>query len=508
MKTERIYNLLEILLRILAVCIFLALFLSSFVLQVRVSHQQESFEHVTFHLNRIYVWAFLVLILGLLISIRRILRKTDARVLFLVLSAMYMAVGVLFIFWAGNGLRADARQIHFAVEEFMQQNYSFLDEGGYLFHYPYQLGMVLYEMLLLSVNNNIEVVFLFNLFYVILINFLLWKITDILLENPLCSKYMILLEFAFVPQLLFILFAYGTIPGFTAMIISLYFFVRFMKEMKYRYLLLCILFACISCLFKSNYMIGAIAMSLVLFLHWLKERKKRSLIAIPLMMVSVVFSGKLFLAGVEAMTGKEIGSGEPKILWIAMGMRDQSPMVGGWYDAFNWNTFIEVDYDEEAATEVAKKVILERLQVFAENPGYAAKFYAKKIISTWCDPLFESTWSGPVYPPEQTVNDERILVIYDEGEVHQMLADYCGAYLILLYLAAGVSAVIFFRGKKDPVLLFGIIYFFGGFFFHILWETKGQYVYPYVFCLLPYAAYCVDRLSGKAETGFRHHKKA
>ena len=34
--------------------------------------------------------------------------------------------------------------------------------------------------------------------------------------------------------------------------------------------------------------------------------------------------------------------------------------------------------------------------------------------------------------------------------------------------------------------------FLGGFFFHLMWETKSQYVYPYVFMLIPMSALGID----------------
>jgi len=45
--------------------------------------------------------------------------------------------------------------------------------------------------------------------------------------------------------------------------------------------------------------------------------------------------------------------------------------------------------------------------------------------------------------------------------------------------------------RKMPLYsleLFSILFFLGGFLFHIAWETKSQYVYPYVILLVPITA--------------------
>ncbi len=40
--------------------------------------------------------------------------------------------------------------------------------------------------------------------------------------------------------------------------------------------------------------------------------------------------------------------------------------------------------------------------------------------------------------------------------------------------------------KKSSTLLIGIVIFCGGFLFHLFWEGKGQYTFPYFVILIPY----------------------
>ena len=52
--------------------------------------------------------------------------------------------------------------------------------------------------------------------------------------------------------------------------------------------------------------------------------------------------------------------------------------------------------------------------------------------------------------------------------------------------------MLLFAKKKDGWQMF-FLYLIGGLLFHLLWETKSQYTYTYVFVLIPFAAYSMSR---------------
>ena len=57
--------------------------------------------------------------------------------------------------------------------------------------------------------------------------------------------------------------------------------------------------------------------------------------------------------------------------------------------------------------------------------------------------------------------------------------------MVLLVSAAGFCLV---RRKDFPVYGMPLIFLTGGVLFHLMWETKSQYVYPYIFMLIPLSA--------------------
>lgn len=75
------------------------------------------------------------------------------------------------------------------------------------------------------------------------------------------------------------------------------------------------------------------------------------------------------------------------------------------------------------------------------------------------------------------------------------------AYIIFLLAAVWIFGMRYLKEYDKAAL--GLIFLIGGFLFHLFWETKGQYVYPYIFMQIPAAAYAVtrfyERISAKSK---------
>lgn len=59
---------------------------------------------------------------------------------------------------------------------------------------------------------------------------------------------------------------------------------------------------------------------------------------------------------------------------------------------------------------------------------------------------------------------------------------YFGSLVFLFYLVGSQKVV-------NSLIFYPYIYFSGGFLFHLIWETKSQYAYPYIVLLFPVAAF-------------------
>ena len=60
---------------------------------------------------------------------------------------------------------------------------------------------------------------------------------------------------------------------------------------------------------------------------------------------------------------------------------------------------------------------------------------------------------------------------------------------ILLYGFAAAFAFVAKPHTKDPAYRYPYLCFLGAFLFHLVAETKSQYVYMYLFQMIPFAVY-------------------
>lgn len=477
-------------------CLIMAIiFVMSFVFQSRVT--MDGSEIISFHRNNALMYVFLAVCISVLWFIKEKIQQLDEKKLFHFCAAVYIGIGFVFILGLSGDLKGDAYTVtQQVVGDFIEGNYYFLQKGEYIARYPHQLGLVAYESILRIFSQNIKIYFCANLAFVLLNNWVTWKISCLLFpEKSLAHNLTIILSFLFLPQFFFIAFIYGTIPSFSMLLMASYFQIHYLKGEKIGCLVCSAVFASLSCILRSNNLIGVIALVIVFVLESVKKRKIKWILAAMVLVIGVSSGTKILNAYYEAKSGERIAYAEPKLLWIAMGLRDESSRLGGWYDGFNVNTFASVNYDVEKANEIAKVSIGESVKKFTESPGYAVKFFTKKSMSTWCDPLFQSLWSGPLRDCDQGMDDERLYALYDEGSyVHIITRQLCQALLIFMYGTALLFLIQELNNKSCDGYLFGFICFIGGVLFHLVWETKSQYVYPYVFAMIPYMSNAYESL--------------
>lgn len=175
-----------------------------------------------------------------------------------------------------------------------------------------------------------------------------------------------------------------------------------------------------------------------------------------------------------------------------MGLRDESDRLGGWYDGYNYYTYEELNYDTSACNEIAIETIKTRLREFIDSPKYMLRFFRQKIESTWCDPLFQSIWSGSLPSLNQELKNEKLSSLYQEGIVNDTVKNYCGGWLLMAYVMLSIFCIMVIKQRDSNIPLIGLIFFIGGFLFYLVWETKSQYTYPYIFVMIPYIACSID----------------
>ena len=231
----------------------------------------------------------------------------------------------------------------------------------------------------------------------------------------------------------------------------------------------------------------SIALILVITLYVLKSFAWKKAALLALLVLSLFLPQKAVEAHYASAMDMEFENSEPTLLWVAMGMQD-GPRAPGWWNQYNCDTFADCAYDPQKASAVARADIADRLCHFASFPEEALVFYSHKIKTTWCEPTFQSIWSGPIITCGQNTYTQITRSIYENGVLYRLIYLVCDVLEVDILL---FSLIWLTRQKSERLsvlTLLPVIYLMGGFLFHIFWETKSQYVYMYIFFLIPLAA--------------------
>ncbi len=454
-------------------------------------------------------------LLLLVLLFRRATNNVPDNIMFIIFTCVYLLAGLYLIMRTEPYLRSDPAMIFKYVERFNEGDYSGFNKGYYMNMFPYQLGFLTYERLISFFSTNQRLFYFLNLLWVILINFCQWRIVKHVFSfSEATVKYTILMSFLFVPMLFSITWMYGQIPGFSLLCLSFLMLVRYLKGGKKYNVILSACFAAISYQLKMNYMIGIIAMIILLVLFCLKKRSLRYIYVIGLLILAV---GTLKYAVPEYyrwVSGYDFGEGTPYISYIAMGLQDSDPTrAPGWYNGYVFDVFIENDSNPDIAKDLSFQYIKKRIPELIKDPEYTLTFFRRKIAAAWCDPMFQSIWSGPI-PDEGTdrTNDPILRNIYKGGRIYEVIEAEMNALNVLIIF----GTTLFLLRKRLPFLsdadseseindsdslidlsLFYVIFFIGGYIFHGISEVKGQYVYMYVYSLIPLAAYMMSEIEPK-----------
>ena len=398
------------------------------------------------------------------------------------------------------------------------KDFSALEQSGALQIYPFQSGLVLWNELIgtLFGFTNWTAFRLIGCASVPLIVFFLARTAGLLFNNQKVSSVTAILAISFLPLSCYATFIYGTLPSLAASIIAFYFQARSIriKNNKRKSLI----FGVLSCLmffaalfFKLNSLVLLIAAEIISLVTSI-SRKHFAYLLLFFLNIGVYFASSVIpCAVIEHRTGIDLGSGVPKTAWIVMGMQE-SVRPSGWYNGYvtqYWSTAI--DGSEQSYREADAQLssdLSERIQEFAKDPAYAIDFFARKALSQWSEPTFQSLWCS--FTGVGTVSDDGLLpgisASFDEssllqrsllsGTLHKVYVVYCDAFQSLVYvlICIGLYSQIKENVELDSALF--AITLFGGFLFHMVWEAKSCYTLVYFILALPIGAYGLVRLRG------------
>ena len=484
--------------RTIAIAILLGLNLLNFVFTTHVEYNISEVVTITraFPLLPCFIALLLFLMFYFIYCFAD--KLPQEKYLLLLFCLLYMIAGIYLITHVDSTLRDDAKSVHDVAMQFSQGNYEQLRTGGYIFRKVHQLGLVSFERIIGLFSFSEKFLFIINLGLVNAINYLTYKLSDLKFShNKTINLFTIVLSYLFLPQFFFVLFAYGLVVGFFFLLLAIYHMEKYFMTNKKSHIVIVVFSITVAVLLKSNYLIGALAL-FGCFIMKLVTQKRWHYLALALAVVVLpVLSTHVLNIYYEIESGIEIQSEEPKIMYVAMGINPMNKWQRGpgWYDASNWVWYEQAGYDAELATDKAMECIRNCFTIYREDPIASLKFFRDKLASLWCEPMYQSVWSGPLESGGQKTHTPILRELYNGGPVENRICIFMKAYLILIY---GVTIGYFVSGKhREYQVDYAPIYFIGGFLFHIVWEAKSQYVYTYIFILIPLCACSMVNLLNK-----------
>ena len=453
---------------------------------------------------------FLGLLLLLYIPCKKYLVQT-VRILLAVTLSIYAVIGTLLIVFAKSAPHTDSLFVYEIAKNCAKNDFTDINPDSYLSVYPHQIGLVFfYEPLLrlwnlLGIHTEAYIFLQFvNLLLVLTLIYFLYKLTDKLFQNSITTAYSLVLIIGCLPLYLYILRVYGDVPSLTFFIVGMWAFTEIIsqkpakthKNLFHRGFLYILNIACfiLSIATRKNIVIALIALMIITFLIALSQKRWSLLFLLGGYLIISIFTLPAIEAFYETRAENCLDEGTPPIAYITMGMQT-APRANGWYNAFNYNVYVESGHNMEFINIYSEKLIEERLAYFKENPKEAFNFYFEKCASQWCDGTYASReltaytlFKRPAFFDAFYGQDGGTIFIF-----------VCNGFQTLLYFGVLVFCIknSICTGDKNIFPYIGILIAFGGFLFHILWEANSRAIFPYTLLLLPIAGAGIATLLSK-----------
>lgn len=434
-----------------------------------------------------------------LAAVHAFLRRRAGRRAFAAALALWTAAALCFVLAVGLLPRADSALVIDAAKRFAAGDFSPL-EGEYFSRVSYQLGICLplegLARLLPGLDLNLLMQAL-NCVISAALMALLCGLAGGLSGDARTSGAAALLYMAFVPMLLFNMFVYGVLPMLLLCVLAMRCFARCARTGERRFGVLYALLIGAAAALKPNAMIVMLALLICAAVHAL-QRKDGFLLLCAALSAVLCFA---LPAGVirlyELRAGVTLAPDTGMLLRLAMGMQD-SMIAAGWYNGVieeYWPLSVTPEMEKAAALEM----LAARLREFAADPAGAWAFFKEKCLTQWAEPSYDILWYGAVCGKSGRFNGLAHAIFRDGSPVRALLAGYMNIFQQAAYVLALIGTCGMIREKRtEAVQLMLPVTVLGGFLYHMLFEAKSQYIYPYMLLLLPLAAAGMDLLAGRA----------
>lgn len=362
-------------------------------------------------------------------------------------------------------------------------------ENKYLFLFPYQYGFITVLKFFIMLFNNNAIIY-YKLIQVVLYglaNVYLLKIVYIFSDNDENNLIYIVFSLLWIIPYSFAPYVYGFSFGLCLSIFSLYNYLLFCKGNDIKRLIIAEILIIIAVFIKMNYAILQIAYVLYFIFFYHNDIKKKILYVLSsfcVLMVALNFNGiyaKLF-------DQYDLPKGVPMTGFVIMSNPDTSVIsdkfayytMPGYYSNYNIGVAEYYNYDVEKINIQMSEDLEKIINYTISNPQKALNYYKYKLLATWdtSDFLSRMYMIGEGNYDESSICDQMM----EEGILKVGLEQITNVGVIIILLGSILCLII---NKPNDEYLLILMWFLGGFVYHLFFETKAIYVYPYITILLP-----------------------
>lgn len=407
----------------------------------------------------------------------------------IVMGAAFIAAGLFWALGVQMGQRADAQTVLDAAQQFAQGNYELLNEDYFSVH-SYQLGQCfpLEGLARLFPGADLNVMAqCINVGIGAATMIALSSLAQTLFGEKKDGVSCLLLYVLFLPAVFYCGFVYGVTPMVLLDTCAFIGFSRYVRTGRYRDGALYAVSAALALMIKPHALVPMLALGVCGVLHALRKQNGNVLGFVAASFVLGIALRQIVIAQYALRGGVAFREDISFLARFAMGM-GESPIAPGWYNGYT-EQFWAAEHSSQQFSELVMRDIATRLTQMKNDPAMAAAFYGEKFLTQWLEPGYDILWLANVSEKMGRFNGIANLLLRDGFAPHRMLDGLLNVYQQAVYLLVFVGTLSAMRRESSKDMTVIALTVMGGMLYHLLFEAKAQYAFPYLIYMMPLAAH-------------------
>ncbi len=451
------------------------------------SAMHEVADSVWLHLFAIVI--ALIMVIDISAGLKKLSEEKQrkwCRIFTCVIAGTAFLLSICWVLTARNIPFSDSETLLNAIKEIENKEYSVFEPGGHLGSVKYQIGIAtIFRFFLFLGGGDYLAIQVINALCVPLMIYAGYALMRRLYDNRTMEILYGIFMLCWIPLYLYTSFVYGEILSITAGMYMIWMVVYYLQEGKVWTFLPASLCAALGVLFRGNFWILIIACAIILFLYGISKKQTLCFVLLFCIGISPLLEDKAIIKAYEYQTGIAIDQGRPALGYIAMGTMDGGARPNGWHNGYNHQVYEDAGYNRDIAKEQAMEMLKMRMEAFRSGEEDAIAFYKEKILTQWNEPTYFS-----FYKTKKTGENapEWVTDVY-YNDLHFKIEGFLNQYQLLVYMGMVLFSIFALKRRENLLGLVFLIIAIGGFFFSILYEANARYLFPYIVCMVPCAAY-------------------